>query len=149
MLDQLRQGTSPGRLAASIAAGTVCSVLPFIGLTTLFNLVVAAVARLNQPIMQVLNQLLTPVQLVLILVYVRIGERLWGAHPLSFSVSDVVSTFREASLSEFFARFGMAGLHALTAWTITAPVVFGVVWFATAPLLRRFAVRGLEGKASS
>ena len=58
---------------------------------------------MNQPILQALNQLLGPVQLALILVYVRGGELIWGAGPSQFTLAEMLRIFREASLGEFFA----------------------------------------------
>lgn len=58
---QLTQGVTPDRLALTMAVGTACSLLPFLGFTALLNLGVGLVLRLNQPILQTLNQLLGPV----------------------------------------------------------------------------------------
>ena len=63
----LLQGITPDKIAFTLAVGTACSVLPFLGFTSLLNLGVGLWLRLNQPIMQMLNQLLGPVQLLLIL----------------------------------------------------------------------------------
>ena len=35
---QLTQGVTPDRLALTLAVGTTCSLLPFLGFTTLLNL---------------------------------------------------------------------------------------------------------------
>jgi uncharacterized protein (DUF2062 family) len=141
---QLVQGVSPDRLALTLGLGTACSLLPFLGFTALLNLGVGLALRLNQPILQTLNQLLGPLQLALILVHVRIGEWIWGASGPRFSLTEMLQVFREASLGEFLARFGWAGVHALTAWLVLSPFVATAVTFATRPLLRRLA-----GRASS
>jgi uncharacterized protein (DUF2062 family) len=139
LLAQLTQGTSPDRLAATLALGTACSLFPFLGFTALLNLAVGTALRLNQPILQILNQLLGPVQLVLILLYVRLGEWFWGASASVLSVSDIVQTFRDASLGEFFRRFGWAGIHAFTAWIATAPLLIALVYFALRPVMQKLA----------
>jgi thiosulfate reductase cytochrome b subunit len=77
----------------------------------------------------------------MIVVYIRIGERVWGAEPLPFSIGVLVQTFRDASFTEFLQRFGMAGVHAFTAWLLTLPLlVFGLNWLLR-PLIRRIARR--------
>ncbi len=136
---QLTQGVSPDQLALTLGVGTACSLLPFLGLTTLLNLGVGLALRMNQPILQTLNQLLGPVQLVLILVHVRIGEWLWRAAGDRFTIGEMLRVFRESSLAEFFARFGWAGVHALSAWLLLAPVLATVVYFSLRPALRRAA----------
>ena len=47
--------------------------------------------------------------------------------------------FREASLGEFLARFGWAGVYAFTAWAVTAPLLVAALTFAVRPALRRLA----------
>jgi uncharacterized protein (DUF2062 family) len=136
---QLTQGVTPDTIALTLGVGTACSLLPFLGLTSLLNLGVGLALRMNQPILQTLNQLLGPVQLVLILLHVRIGEWLWRAEGAHFTVGEMVRVFRDSSLAEFFARFGWAGIHALSAWLLLAPVFAAVVYFSVRPALRRVA----------
>ena len=139
ILAQLNQGVSPDKLAATFAVGAACAIFPFLGFTMLLNLGVGLALRMNQPILQTLNQLLGPLQLVLILVYVRLGEWVWHDHAKSFSLPDMLSTFRHASLGEFFQRFGWAGLHALTAWLISVPFIIAGVYYSLRPVMCKLA----------
>ncbi len=134
---QLTQGAAPDAIARALAVGTVCSIFPFLGFTTLLNLGVGLALRMNQPILQTLNQLLGPVQLVLILVYVRLGEVLWRATDDRFTIAELMQAFRDKSIADFLERFGWAGVHAFTAWLLTAPLVLAAVYFAVRPALRR------------
>lgn len=134
---QLTQGVAPDAIARALAVGTVCSIFPFLGFTTLLNLGVGLALRMNQPILQTLNQLLGPLQLVLILVYVRLGEVLWRATDDRFTVTELMQAFRDKSIADFVERFGWAGVHAFTAWLLTAPLVLAAVYFAVQPALRR------------
>lgn len=138
---QLTQGVTPDKLASTLAVGTVCSLLPFLGLTSLLNLGVGFALRMNQPILQTLNQILGPVQLALILVYVRLGETIWGAEGAHLTLAEMMRVFREATFAEFLARFGWAGVHAFTAWLLTAPVLVAAIYFPFRPVLRRAAAR--------
>lgn len=143
----ITQGITPDRIALTLAVGTACSVLPFLGFTSLFNLGVGLWLRLNQPILQTLNQLLGPLQLVLILVYVRIGEKIWHAPPMPLSVSTLVKSFRE-SPGAFMQRFGWTGVHAATAWALSAPFIVAGLYFGLRPVLRRFAQRSKSAKTN-
>ncbi len=135
---QLTQGATPDRIAATLAAGTVCSIFPFLGLTTVLNLAVGFAWRMNQPILQTLNQVLGVAQLALILVYVRLGELIWGATGTTFTVAEMIRVARDASVSTFLQRFGWAGVHAFTAWALTAPLLLAAIYFSVRPLLRRW-----------
>ena len=136
----LRQGTSPETLTRTMAVGTACALFPFLGTTSLLNLFVGWLLKMNQPILQTLNQLLGPVQLIMILVYVRMGEWIWQDSEHRFSVTEMTAVFRDVSFSEFLAQFGWAGIHALTAWALTAPLVLAAVYFLLRPLIARLAI---------
>jgi uncharacterized protein (DUF2062 family) len=142
VLALLTQGITPDRIAATLATGTVCSLFPFLGATSLLNLAVGLCLRMNQPILQTLNQLLGPLQLLLILVHVRIGESLWFTqHTARFSIGELISSFGQLPFSEFLVQFGWAGIHALTGWLLTAPLVFLTVYLPLRPLIRRISGR--------
>ena len=137
MVGQLTIGVTADRLAVTLAVATTTAIFPLLGATTALTLGAGLLFRLNQVVLHIVNQLLAPVQLLLILVYVRAGEWLWRAPSYHFSVADVVRTFHENGLSAFLQRFGWAGVHAVTAWAASAPVVMLAIYFlARTPLLR-------------
>lgn len=140
---QLTQGVTPDRIALTLAVGTACSLFPFLGFTSLLNLGVGIALRMNQPILQTLNQLLGALQLILILVYVRLGELIWVAQDDRFTVGEMIRTFGELSFLDFLRRFGWAGIHAFTAWGLTSPLLIAVVYFSLRPALRRLARRSV------
>ncbi len=136
---QLTRGVTPDRLAFTLGIGTACSLLPFLGLTSLLNLGAGIALRLNHPILQTLNQLLGVVQLALILVYVRLGEAIWGSDTAGFTITEVIRVFREESLARFFQQFGWAGVHALTAWLLTTPLLVAIIYASVRPVLQRLS----------
>jgi uncharacterized protein (DUF2062 family) len=138
---QLVQGITPEKIAATLALGTVCSLFPFLGFTSLLNLAVGLALRLNQPILQTLNQLLGPLQLLLILPYVRGGELLWREQDSHFTLAEMLRVFQDASLASFLRQFGWAGVHAFTAWLLSAPLLAAALYFPLRPLLQRTAAR--------
>jgi uncharacterized protein (DUF2062 family) len=134
----LTHGVTPDKIALTFAVGTACSLLPFLGFTSLLNLGVGLWLRLNQPILQTLNQILGPLQLALILVYVRLGEKIWGAPPMPLSVSTLVHSFRE-NPGAFLQRFGWTGVHAATAWLLSVPLIVAGLYYALRPVMRKFS----------
>lgn len=139
LVAQLTQGATPDKIAATLAIGTGCSLFPFLGFTTSLNLVVGFLLKLNQPLLQALNYLLTPVHLVMIMAYVRLGEWIWQARDDRFTLEEMLRVFREASLGDFLHRFGWAGLHAFTAWAVTTPVLIAATYWSLRPVIRKLA----------
>jgi uncharacterized protein (DUF2062 family) len=148
VLNLLTQWVTPDTMAFKLARGTGLSLFPFFGFTTLLNAVVGVWLRLNQPLLQTLNYVLSPVHLAMILVYVRLGEWIWRDPPLPLSVPVLVQSFREQSLLEFLQRFGWAGIHAFTAWAVTLPLLILGLRALARPVLRR-AARTLAARRSA
>ena len=73
----LSQGTSPRRLALTLALGFAIGCLPVIGIPTALCLVIALALRLNLPAIQAANYAAMPVQIVMILPLVRLGGRIF------------------------------------------------------------------------
>ncbi|CAN5902302.1 hypothetical protein BH11GEM2_BH11GEM2_11510 [soil metagenome] len=141
VVDQLTLGVTADRLAVTLAVASTTAIFPLLGATTALTLGAGLALRLNQVVLHTVNQLLGPVQLLLILVYVRAGEWLWRAPADHFSVADVVRTFRSSGWSAFLARFGWAGVHAVTAWAASAPFVMLIIYLLVrTPLMRMASV---------
>jgi hypothetical protein len=148
LIKQLRQGTTPKQLALTLALGGALGIFPILGSTTVLCLAVGAWLRLNQPILQILNYLLYPVHLALIPVFIRLGERLFSAPPITFSIYELLGFFKQDPLG-FVQRFGMAGVHAVAAWTLVAPLILWIAYRALLPLLKKLAEAvGMEGDPS-
>jgi len=139
------QGLTADKVALTLGVGAACACLPFLGFTSLLTFGAGLWLRLNQPLLQTFNQLLGPVQLLLIVIYVRLGEWLWQARDGCFTLVEMLRVLREASFRDFLRAFGWAGIHAFTAWVLTAPALIAVVYFSVRPALRRLASKTSGG----
>jgi len=135
ILAQLMQGLSPERLAASFAAGVACSVFPVLGATTLLTAGVAALGRLNQPVVQLANYVAYPLQLLLLLPFIRFGEHLFGAPRLPLNASQILQAVQADPLGAI--RFLWTSTwHAVVAWGLVVPLSAVVLALLLGPVLR-------------
>jgi uncharacterized protein (DUF2062 family) len=132
---QLARGASPEDLALSLGIGVTLGLFPVLGATTVLCLVVGLALRLNHPALQVANYLVAALQLPLIYPFVRLGERLVGSEPASFSIPELLAAF-EASPAGFLARWGLTGLHGVLGWALVAPFLAWMLYAVLLPLLR-------------
>jgi uncharacterized protein (DUF2062 family) len=132
---QLTQGVTPKHLALSCALGVTIGVFPIIGSTTLICLIVAAALKLNQPAIQAVNYVVYPLQILLVPVFVRSGEYIFQAEPVSFSPTQLVREFGQ-NPGAFLSKYGMAGFHGVTAWCLFAPIIAFVLYKALHPIFR-------------
>ena len=117
---QLTQGITPARLALALAVGGVIAVNPFLGTTTLGCLAAGALLGLNQPVLQIANLLGAPLQIALIVPWVRTGEWLYGAAPMPVNPSLLLGEF-SAGPWRFLEHFGLKSLKDLPRVAELAP----------------------------
>ena len=121
VLDQLKQGADPRRLAWSVSLGFAVGLFPVLGTTLILCLIIAAVFRLNHVAIQAANYVAYPGQLAFIPAFIRIGEKMVGAEPIRIDLVQMKNLFI-SSPSTFFAQFGVAALHGVMAWAVILPV---------------------------
>lgn len=144
VLAQLRQGVSPEKIALTLTLGAVVGVFPILGVSTALCVVAGLWLRLNQPILQLVNYLVYPLQLVLLLPFYRTGERLFGSEPVPlFSATELVERFR-AGPAQFLADYGMVGLYGIAVWLLVAPACAAALYFSLRPLLPRPATSRVQ-----
>jgi hypothetical protein len=76
-----------------------------------------------------------PIQIPLIVVFIRLGESMLGVAPIPFSATLMMAELR-ANPALLVERFGTAGLHGILGWAMVAPVVVGLTYAALVPILR-------------
>jgi uncharacterized protein (DUF2062 family) len=118
----LTQGLSPRMLAISLAVGMVVGIFPVLGTTTVLCTIAAAALRLNLVAVQTVHFLMTPVQLLLIIPFVRVGEWILGRTPQPLSISEGLSLIAAGPLNAISVLWD-AILHAMLGWVLLGPAV--------------------------
>lgn len=136
---QLTQGITPEKIALTLAVGSAFALFPILGTTTLMCFIVAIALRLNQPIVQLINQALWPVHIPAIFGCVRLGETLFGAPHIHFSIREMQGLLWSAPRL-FLHQFGLTALYALVAWAVLAPFYITLVYFLALPLMRQITL---------
>ena len=134
----LRQGITPRKIALSLACGVVVGVFPVMGSTTLLCAAAALLFRLNLPAVQIVNYFIYPLQLALILPFIRLGETLLRVDRTGLSLSQMVAIFRLDHHAGIHILWRLA-LHGIFAWTLVAPFFFLGVYRIFLPMTTRMA----------
>jgi len=130
----LSQGASPRRLALTLALGLAIGCIPVVGIPTLVCAALAVAMRLNLPAIQAANYAAMPLQLLLIVPFVRLGNRLFAPGQMQAAR---FSSLTHASPLALIQGFGSLAAHALVAWLILAVPAVILLTAAFTPLLRR------------
>jgi len=136
IVDLLRQGITPEKIALSIALGAVLGIFPVLGSTTLLCAAAALVLRLNLPAIQVVNFLIYPLQLILFLPFLQMGSRITRAARVTLSMKEVFGMIKSDPWS-LIKMLWTASLGAIAIWLVISPLVIAAVYFTIAPVLRR------------
>ncbi|MGH8540976.1 MAG: DUF2062 domain-containing protein [Stenotrophobium sp.] len=137
----MRQGITPEKIALTLALGAVLGVFPILGSTMILCGLAGWRLKLNQPIIQVINYFVYPLQLILLLPFYRAGEALFRQPPVPlFSVTELVQRFAAGPL-KFITDYGMVALYGIAVWCLLAPVAAPLIYGLTRPVLRTLARR--------
>jgi uncharacterized protein (DUF2062 family) len=133
-------GATPQRLAWSIALGVVIGINPLLGSTTLLCLGLAAAFRLNLAASQLANHLMYPVEIVLLLPFLRFGASAFGTAPIPLQPKMLFAAVR-AHPVQMMQDLWMWEWHALAIWAAVAIVLLPAIGLGLTPVLRRVMVR--------
>lgn len=140
LLKLLSEGLAPSRLALCIAVGVVIGTIPVLGVSTVLCTLVALLFRLNLPAIQLAQWAMAPIQLLLIIPFVRLGEWLLRAPPQPLSLKAGAALIQQGVLPAVVALWD-AILHASFAWALVAPVIILMLNKILTPIFKRAARR--------
>ena len=136
ILKPFRQGLTPEKISRSIALGITLGVTPLLGSTSLPCSAAAVLLRLNQPLVQTVNYLVYPLQLALLIPFIRVGRWMFGAQPMGISLAHIFDLLPADVWSAITAPW-TATMHALAAWLVLDSAAFLVIYALPTPVLRR------------
>ena len=129
ILDLLKQGVTPEKMALSLALGVALGVFPALGV------IAAMVLRLNLPAIQIANYFMYPVQIALLVPFFRLGEKLFRAPHLAISGPQIRAMIH-ASMWAATRLLWTTTWHAIVVWCLIAPAFVALAYLLLAPVLR-------------
>ena len=145
IINQLNRGITPEKLSWTIALGVTLGIFPIIGSTSLVCFIAGYFLKLNQAILHLFKSLTYPLHIALILVFIHLGQQLNGVPLLPFSISEMMSQFKD-SPAQFARDFGMAAWYGIEAWAIAALILIPIIRIISLPLLKKL-IPGKEASA--
>lgn len=127
---------TPHKLAVTVALGSVVGVLPALGITTVMGTALAARFRLNIAATVLVSYLVQPLQILLIIPFIKAGIFMFGLDDLKFTLDEMIAMFKLDWLAAL-NKLWMANLAAVSAWAVLAIPVGVGLYFMLLPLLQR------------
>lgn len=127
---------TPHKLAVTVALGTVVGILPALGVTTVMGTALAARFRLNIAATVLVSYLVHPLQLLLIIPFIKVGIFMFGMDDLKLTLDEMIAMFQLDWLTAL-NKLWIANLAAVSAWAILALPVGLLLYAALLPILKR------------
>ncbi len=133
-------GADPRTLAWSIALGLVIGINPLMGSTTILCLGTALLFRLNLAASQLANHLVYPLEILLVIPFLRLGASVFHTGPVPLSPKTLFADARSHPV-ELLRKIWTWEWHALVLWAAIAVLLFPALAIALTPVLRRLLAR--------
>jgi len=143
VVQQLKQGVTPEKLALSLALGVVVSVMPIRGNTTLFAIALSAAFRLNPAAVVAANYAAYPMQILLYIPFFQLGAWLTRGPPIPFSLPQVKAELA-VGIWPTVLKYADANARAMVAWVALAPFATWILFLLLRPLLAKLPLDRIE-----
>ena len=132
LLDKIKkpfqQGLKPADLAKAVIIGLLFTVFPVFGVTTVLIACVALYFKLNLPIMVAISYIAAPLQILLFMPQLKVGEFIFGAEHTLLSVESIKVAFSDS----FFNTVGSLFFEivcGVVGWTLVSLPIAVVLVF--------------------
>ncbi|MEO5668036.1 MAG: DUF2062 domain-containing protein [Bdellovibrionota bacterium] len=140
LIGQLKQGTSPDKLASSLAWGFAIALFPILGTTTILCIVIGYLRKLNHVAVQLVNYLAFPLHVALLVPFLKAGDWLFRNPVTSYSLPALLHEF-EKSPVDFARHYAFAALGGIIVWAVLIPLPAIGVYYASRPWLTRLSIK--------
>jgi len=135
ILDLLRVGATPEKLAWSLAVGVMVGVNPLLGSTTMLALALAGTFRLNLVASQLSNHAVYPLELALFPLWIKLGSLVFRTPGLPLTKTGLAAAARHPW--DTTRALWMWEWHGLVVWLACSAVLAPLLAVLLTPTLRR------------
>lgn len=144
ILNLLKQGVTPEKIALSIAFGFSLGTFPVLGSTVLLCTLATFLFRLNIVAIQVINYLVYPLQLLFFIPFIRLGETVLNHEPFPISMEIIFRLLKEDILNAIKTLW-VANLHGIFGWVLVGPLATLAIYYILTPILRKVPLDKIKG----
>ena len=133
-----KQGLSPIELTQSILVAALFSIIPILGVTTILLTAFSLKRKLNLPIMIAISYLAWPLQILMIIPFINIGEYIFSVPQTHHSVEEIIASFQES----FFGTLSHLSFELICGfggWMLTAVPFFTVIYLVSNFLISKLS----------
>lgn len=130
-----KQGLTPIQLTQSILVSALISIIPILGVSTFLLTVLSIKRKLNLPIMIAISYILWPIQLLMIIPFINIGEFIFSIPQSNHSAQEIIASFQESFFGTL-SRLSFELLCGFGGWLLTAVPFFTLVYLVSITIFK-------------
>jgi uncharacterized protein (DUF2062 family) len=130
-----KQGLTPMQLTQSVLVSALISIIPILGVSTFFLTVLSIKRKLNLPIMIAISYILWPIQLLMIIPFINIGEFIFSIPQSNHSAQGIIASFQESFFGTL-SRLSFELLCGFGGWLLTAVPFFALVYLVSISIFK-------------
>jgi uncharacterized protein (DUF2062 family) len=134
----IKLGLSPVKLSIAISLGATLGLCPVFGTTTILCGLLAIIFRLNMAVMQLVNYLMLPLQLVLLIPLIKTGAYIFSSGSSKLSAEMILNAFKYSWLNGM-KEVGHLLLMGGGAWAIIIIPMGLILFIILVPVLKKVA----------
>jgi len=139
----LKAGSSPEQLALTCALGVIIGILPIWGITTVLCFIIAALFRLNIVVMQLVHYFVYPLQLILIIPFIKLGTYIFNVNPMPYALNELTERFSADFWGEL-KKVGLALTLGVGVWAVVSVPLFAAIYFTLRYLFAKWRKVNVE-----
>jgi uncharacterized protein (DUF2062 family) len=136
----LMMGTSPKSVAFGISAAVALGLFPVVGTTTIIITLFALLFRLNLPLMQMINYTVFPLQIIMVVPLMKLGEIIFGFEKLNYTAGEIATIIGTNIPNAFELLFDLT-MQAIGAWILIAPIITYILFIFLHKTISKIAGR--------
>lgn len=130
----LSEGMTPHKIALTLALGVMLGATPVLGTTTILCAAAAVALRLNLALIQAVNFVAYPLQLLLLIPFMQAGQWLFRQPPLPFSRDQLLSMLH-SGYRHALEQLWLYSLHGVVAWLLLGGAGAVIIYLILRPIL--------------
>ena len=130
----LSEGMTPHKLALTLALGLLLGAIPVLGTTTVLCALAAVVFRLNLPLIEAVQFLAYPLQLLLLIPFMQAGQWIFRQPPLPFTRVELLALLH-SGWRYAIEQLWLFSLHGVVAWLLLGGAGAAMIYLILRPLL--------------
>ncbi|MBU6421483.1 MAG: DUF2062 domain-containing protein [Gammaproteobacteria bacterium] len=144
----LSEGMTPHKIALTLALGVLLGAIPVLGTTTVLCALAAVVFRLNLPLIEAVQFLAYPLQLLLLIPFMQAGQWIFRQPPLPFTRVELLALLH-SGWRHAIEQLWLYSLHGMVAWVLLGGAGAVLIYLIVRPILACTVARRGAGHKST